>query len=193
MHPVSGAVAERVSIVIPARNEAQNLPYVLKALHLLHKSDAGGVRIGLVDVEALAAAWHEMRGRLGDGSWSVEAMADLSDGLELIVGVHVDPRFGPVAMVGLGGVLTEVLRDVAFALAPVPEDRALDLLRSLRTAAVLDGVRGRPAVDVAAAAAVIARITEVAAAHPEIAEIEVNPLFVSPSGALALDARAIIG
>ena len=64
-------------------------------------------------------------------------------------------------------------------------------MRGLRTAALLDGVRGRPAVDVAAAAAAIARITEVAAAHPEIIEIEVNPLFVSPSGALALDARAI--
>jgi acetate---CoA ligase (ADP-forming) len=95
-------------------------------------------------------------------------------------------------MVGLGGVLTEVLRDVAFALAPVPAAQARDLLRGLRAAALFDGVRGRPAVDLAAAAELVARITEIAAAHPEIAEIEVNPLFVSPSGALALDARAIL-
>ncbi|MEV7616630.1 acetate--CoA ligase family protein [Streptomyces sp. NPDC089799] len=168
-------------------------PYVLKALHLLHKSDAGGVALRLPDRAALLAAYREMRARLGAPAHSVEAMADLSDGIELIVGVNRDPRFGPVAMVGLGGVLTETLRDVAFALAPVPAGRAAELLRGLRAGALLDGVRGRPAVDVAAAAAVIERITEVAAAHPEIAELEVNPLLVRPGGALALDARAVLG
>lgn len=167
-------------------------PYVLKALHLLHKSDAGGVALRLADRDALLAAYRDMRARLGAGSYSVEAMADLSDGIELIVGVNHDPRFGPVAMVGLGGVLTETLRDVAFALAPVPARRAEELLRGLRSAALLAGVRGRPAVDVAAAAAVIERITTVAAAHPEIAELEVNPLLVRPDGALALDARAVL-
>ncbi|MER6313781.1 acetate--CoA ligase family protein [Streptomyces sp. NPDC001581] len=168
-------------------------PYVLKALHLLHKSDAGGVALRLADREALLVAYREMHARLGAPAYSVEAMADLSDGIELIVGVNHDPRFGPVAMVGLGGVLTETLRDVAFALAPVPAGRAEALLRGLRTAALLDGVRGRPAVDVAAAAAAIERITTVAAAHPEIAELEVNPLLVRPDGALALDARAVLG
>ncbi|WP_374772891.1 acetate--CoA ligase family protein [Streptomyces sp. NBC_01310] len=168
-------------------------PYVLKALHLLHKSDAGGVALRLADRDALLAAYRAMHARLGAPAYSVEAMADLSDGIELIVGVNRDPRFGPVAMVGLGGVLTETLRDVAFALAPVPARRAEELLRGLRTAALLAGVRGRPAVDVAAAAAVIERITAVAAAHPEIAELEVNPLLVRPDGALALDARAVLG
>ncbi|WP_327256600.1 acetate--CoA ligase family protein [Streptomyces sp. NBC_01244] len=168
-------------------------PYVLKALHLLHKSDAGGVALRLTDRDALLAAYRDMRARFGAGSYSVEAMADLSDGIELIVGVNRDPRFGPVAMVGLGGVLTETLRDVAFALAPVPARRAEELLRGLRSAALLAGVRGRPAVDVAAAAAAIERITTVAAAHPEIAELEVNPLLVRPDGALALDARAVLG
>ncbi|MFJ3830095.1 acetate--CoA ligase family protein [Streptomyces sp. NPDC090046] len=168
-------------------------PYVLKALHLLHKSDAGGVALRLADRDALLAAYREMHARLGAPAYSVEAMADLTDGIELIVGVNKDPRFGPVALVGLGGVLTETLRDVAFALAPVPARRAEALLRGLRSAALLDGVRGRPAVDVAAAAAVIERITTVAAAHPEIAELEVNPLLVRPDGALALDARAVLG
>ncbi|MGW2583392.1 acetate--CoA ligase family protein [Streptomyces virginiae] len=167
-------------------------PYVLKALHLLHKSDAGGVALRLADRDALLAAYREMHARLGAPAYSVEAMADLTDGIELIVGVNQDPRFGPVALVGLGGVLTESLRDVAFALAPVPARRAETLLRSLRSAALLDGVRGRPAVDVAAAAAVVERITTVAAAHPEIAELEVNPLLVRPDGALALDARAVL-
>lgn len=166
-------------------------PYVLKALHLLHKSDAGGVALGLPDRSALVTAFREMHARLGAASYSVEAMADLTDGVELIVGVHRDPRFGPVAMVGLGGVLTEALHDVAFALAPVPADRAAQLLTGLRTATLLQGIRGRPAVDLAAAAAVIERVTTLAAAHPEIAEIEVNPLLVRPDGALALDARAV--
>ncbi|MEU6300108.1 acetate--CoA ligase family protein [Streptomyces erythrochromogenes] len=167
-------------------------PYVLKALHLLHKSDAGGVALRLADRAALLAAYREMRARLGAPAHSVEAMADLTDGVELIVGVNHDPRFGPVAMVGLGGVLTETFRDVAFALAPVPARRAEELLRGLRSAALLDGVRGRPALDVAAAAAVVERITAAAAAHPEIAELEVNPLLVRPDGALALDARAVL-
>ncbi|MFF7776133.1 acetate--CoA ligase family protein [Streptomyces tanashiensis] len=168
-------------------------PYVLKALHVLHKSDAGGVALRLADQDALLAAYRDMHARLGAPTYSVEAMADLSNGVELIVGVQRDPRFGPVAMVGLGGVLTETLRDVAFALAPVTAGHAEELLRGLRTAALLDGVRGRPTVDVTAAATVIARITEIAAAHPEIAELEVNPLLVRPDGALALDARAVLG
>ncbi|MFE7773785.1 acetate--CoA ligase family protein [Streptomyces sp. NPDC057445] len=167
-------------------------PYVLKALHLLHKSDAGGVALRLADRDALVAAYREMHARLGAASYSVEAMADLSDGVELIVGVNRDPRFGPVAMVGLGGVLTETLHDVAFSLAPVPALRAEHLLRGLRTAGLLAGVRGRPAVDVAAAAEAVALITEVAAAHPEIAELEINPLLVRPGGVLALDARAVL-
>ncbi|MFE4696437.1 acetate--CoA ligase family protein [Streptomyces sp. NPDC056738] len=168
-------------------------PYVLKALHLLHKSDAGGVALGLTGTDEVLAAFREMHARLGAPAYSVEAMADLSDGIELIVGVNRDPRFGPVAMVGLGGVLAESLRDVAFTLAPVTAGRALDLLRGLRTAALLDGVRGRPPVDVAAAAAAIETITAFAAAHPEIAELEVNPLLVGPRGALALDSRAVLG
>ncbi|MFD7879765.1 acetate--CoA ligase family protein [Streptomyces sp. NPDC059766] len=167
-------------------------PYVLKALHLLHKSDAGGVALALAGTDEVLAAFREMHARLGAPAYSVEAMADLSDGIELIVGVNRDPRFGPVAMVGLGGVLAESLRDVAFTLAPVTAGRALDLLRGLRTAALLDGVRGRPPVDVAAAAAAIETITAFAAAHPEIAELEVNPLLVGPRGALALDSRAVL-
>ncbi|MFI9649243.1 acetate--CoA ligase family protein [Streptomyces sp. NPDC052040] len=166
-------------------------PYVLKALHLLHKSDAGGVALGLAGPGELLAAFRDMHARLGAPSYSVEEMADLSDGVELIVGVNRDPRFGPVAMVGLGGVLAEALHDVAFTLAPAPADRALHLLRGLRTASLLDGVRGRPPVDVAAAAHAVETITAFAAAHPEIAELEVNPLLVTPRGVLALDSRAV--
>ncbi|MFJ7956455.1 acetate--CoA ligase family protein [Streptomyces sp. NPDC096319] len=189
--PPAREIADEAGLLAAA--EAFEGPYVLKALHVLHKSDAGGVALRLADRDALLAAYRDMDARLGAPTYSVEAMADLSDGVELIVGVQRDPRFGPVAMVGLGGVLTETLRDVAFALAPVTAEHAAGLLRGLRTAALLDGVRGRPAVDVTAAATVVARLTEIAAAHPEIAELEVNPLLVRPDGALALDARAVLG
>ncbi len=166
-------------------------PVVLKALGLLHKSDAGGVSVGLADADALAAAWLEMDGRLSPPEYSVEAMAPLADGIELIVGARRDPRFGPVALVGLGGVYAELLGDVGVALAPLDRAEAVRLLESLRGAALLKGARGRAAVDVGAAANAAVALSQLAAARPDIAEIEVNPLLVTPEGALALDARII--
>ncbi|MEV6598765.1 acetate--CoA ligase family protein [Actinoplanes sp. NPDC051346] len=167
-------------------------PYVLKAPHLLHKSDAGGVALRLADRAELTAAHERMHGSLGAPSYSVEPMADLTNGIELIVGVRWDPRFGPVALLGLGGVSAEVLRDVVFALAPVSATQARRLLLSLRSAPLLLGHRGAPPVDLDAAAQAIEHLTRVAAAHPELTEIEVNPLLVTPTGALALDARAVV-
>jgi acyl-CoA synthetase (NDP forming) len=177
------------------RDAARRLraPYVLKATGLLHKSDAGGVALGLEDEEELVAAYRDMTDRLAPPGFSVEEMADTRDGVELIVGARQDPRFGPVLLVGLGGTLTEVLRDTAFALAPVTPAAARALLESLRTAPLLHGVRGRPGVDLDAVAAAVARISELAAAHPEIDEIEVNPLLATPRGVTALDARIVPG
>lgn len=172
--------------------ERLGYPVVLKALGLLHKSDAGGVALGLTDQGALRGAYRKMDARLHAPGYCLEAMADTRHGVELIVGVRRDPRFGPVALVGLGGMFTEVLRDVAFALAPVTPAQARRLLDSLRASPLLRGVRGRPPVDLAAAAAAIAAITAVAAAHPEIADLEVNPLLAAPAGCLGLDARIVL-
>ncbi len=166
-------------------------PVVLKALGSLHKSDAGGVVLGLADTEATEAAYLDLVARLDPPAVSVEVMADLDAGVELIVGCLRDPRFGPVLMVGLGGVFAEVLGDTAVALAPVTRDGALGLLASLRGAALLRGVRGRKPVDLDALADLVSRVSRVAAAHPELAELEVNPVLASPTGALALDARAV--
>ncbi len=116
----------------------------------------------------------------------------MRDGVELVVGATRDARFGPVVLVGLGGILVETLRDTALALAPLDTAAAERLLRSLRASAVLDGVRGRPAVDVAAAARAVVALGDAMAAHPEIAELEVNPLLVTPRGAIALDARVAL-
>ncbi len=168
-------------------------PIVVKALGQLHKSDSGGVAVGLRGPEEVADAVERMQRKLSPPSYSVEAMAPLSQGLELIVGAKRDPRFGPILLVGAGGLYAEIVKDVAVALAPVTEAAAEALLRSLRIAPLLDGARGRPAVDVGAAARAAAALSRVAAEHPEIAEVEINPLLALPDGALGLDARIVLG
>ena len=168
---------------------ALGYPVVLKALGTLHKSDAGGVVVGLADAAAVAAGAADMERRLAPPGFSVERMAPLADGVELLIGARRDARFGPIAVAGLGGLYTEVLADAAVALAPVGEDAAHELLLSLRGAPLLTGARGRPPLDVRAAAAALAALSRVAAEHPELAALEINPLLVLPEGALGLDAR----
>ena len=113
-------------------------------------------------------------------------MAPLADGVELLIGARWDARFGPVALVGLGGVYAEVMRDVRrVARARSPRRRPPRRCSArCESFALLDGARGRPALDVAAAARALAALSLVAAAHPEIAELEVNPLLVLPDGAV---------
>jgi succinyl-CoA synthetase beta subunit len=167
-------------------------PVVLKALGELHKSDSGGVAVGLQGPEQLNDAFTRMEGALSPPAYSVEAMAPLTQGLELIVGAKRDPRFGPILLVGAGGLYAEIVKDVAVALAPVTEAAAEALFRSLQTAPLLDGARGKPAVDVGAAARVAAALSRFAAQHPEVAEVEINPLLALPDGAFALDARIVL-
>jgi acyl-CoA synthetase (NDP forming) len=166
-------------------------PVVVKALGMLHKSDSGGVALGLGDEDAVARAVARLEERLRPPAFSLERMAPVDDGVELLVGARWDPRFGPVVLVGLGGLFTEILRDVSVALAPVDPGAAERLILSLRAAPLLRGARGRPALDVAAAAEAVARLSRIAASHPEIAELEVNPLLVTADGAVGLDARLV--
>ena len=184
--------AHRVGDADEARAAALELgyPVVVKALGLLHKSDAGGVALGIEDQRALEAVLAGMA-TLSTEGYSVERIAPVAEGAELIAGCIRDPRFGPVVLVGLGGIYAELLDDIAVALAPVDAAQAEELLRSLRGAAILAGARGRPPLDVRAAAESIAALSRLAASRPDLAEIEINPLLVTPSGALALDARAL--
>ncbi|WP_427005772.1 acetate--CoA ligase family protein [Pseudarthrobacter sp. H2] len=172
--------------------ESLKYPLVLKALGDEHKSDRGGVILGIDNQVALLAAWRDVTARLAPPSCSIEEMADLSGAVELLVGVRRDPRFGPLVLVGLGGVFAEILHDVRCALGPVTSQQAKDMLLSLRGAALLTGARGRAPVDLDAAADVVARLSDLAAAHPEINEIECNPVAATPSGAIALDARIVL-
>jgi len=186
--------AHRVASLDEARAAAAELAYpvALKALGLLHKSDVGGVALGLEDEQAVEQALARMATLSGEG-YSVERMAPVAEGAELIVGCLNDPRFGPVVLVGLGGIYAELLEDTAVALAPVDEHEAEGLILSLRGAPILKGARGRPALDVRAAARVLAALSGLAASRPDLAEVEINPLLVLPEGALALDARAVSG
>jgi acetate---CoA ligase (ADP-forming) len=189
------ADARRVTSWGEAREAAADVgyPVVLKALGTIHKSDLGGVVVGLADETALRAAFEELGERLEPPEFSVEAAAPVGEGLELIVGSRWDPRFGPVLVVGVGGLYAEIVRDVAVALAPATVADAAELMDSLRAAPLLAGVRGRPPLDVDAAARAAAALSRVAAEHPEIAELEINPLLVLPDGCLGLDARIVEG
>jgi acetate---CoA ligase (ADP-forming) len=173
-----------------AAAEELGFPVVLKALAATHKSDLGGVVVGIPDKPALELQLSRMATLSSE--YSVERTAPVSDGVELIVGTKRDPRFGPVTLVGVGGLYAEVLEDVAVALAPVSDRDAEGLIRSLRGAPLLTGARGRSALDIPAAAKAIAAISRLAAEHPEIQEVEVNPLLVLPEGALGLDARVVL-
>ncbi|GAA2358020.1 acetate--CoA ligase family protein [Saccharopolyspora halophila] len=186
--------AHRVETEAELVERARDLryPLVLKALGDDHKSDRGGVMLNLRTEEQLVTAWADLQARLAPPAVSMEEMADLSAAVELIVGVRRDPTFGPLVLVGIGGIFTELLHDTVSALGPISTAQALDMFQRLRGACLLDGYRGKPSVNVAAAATLVAQLSEFAAAHPEIGEIECNPVAVTPHTAVALDARIIL-
>ena len=167
-------------------------PLVLKHLGSEHKSDEGGVLLDITDSAALLRGWEMLQEHFPPAACSVEEMADLTHVTELLVGARRDPRFGSVVLVGIGGIFAEILSDVRCALAPVTPAAARDLLLGLRGSALLTGARGRPPVDIDAAALIVARLSRFAAEHPEIAEVECNPVAVTPRGAVALDARIVL-
>ena len=189
--PLAECRAARTADEVVAAAGEIGYPVVLKALGLLHKSDAGGVALGLGDEHALVAAHERMEAAIAPKGYAVEQMVAAEGAVELIVGCRRDPRFGPLVLVGLGGVYAEVLRDVAVALAPAEPAELEELILSLRGAALLTGARGRASIELAAVAQAAAALSRLAAAHPEIAEIEVNPLLATPDGAIGLDARVV--
>ena len=165
-------------------------PYVVKIVSadIPHKTDAGGVRIGVPDHAALRQAVAEVidtvRTRRPDAKLEGVMVSQLvTAGTETLIGVVNDPVFGPVVAFGLGGVLTEVLHDVTYRVAPFGRDTALSMIAELRGKALFAGVRGRPALDVGAVADALAAISQLAwTARERIEEIDVNPLLVLPQG-----------
>jgi acetate---CoA ligase (ADP-forming) len=167
-------------------------PVVLKAMGLAHKTEAHGVALNLGDEPALRAAFAAMRRRTRSLSFAVEAMVQRPGSVELIMGVRQDASFGPVAMVGMGGIAAELLADTAVGLAPLTHERARRMLGSLRQAPLLKGWRGAEPIDLDAAAAVLVTIARAGAEHPEYSELEVNPVLAHPGGAIALDAHGVL-
>jgi ATP-grasp domain len=174
------------------------LPVVVKVDHpaLSHKSDVGGVRLGLASEHAVRRAASDLLA-LADGA--AVLVQPQRSGVEIAVGGVRDPGFGPVVMAGLGGVLVEVSNDVRLAVAPVDEAQAAAMLAALRGAAVLGfpgrkdalrpGARGRPAADIGALATLISRVSRLLVDFPEIAELDLNPVLAGPAGCVAVDWR----
>ncbi len=167
-------------------------PVVAKVAHpaLTHKSDVGGVRLGLFTADAVQSAAADLLA-LADGA--AVLVQPQREGIELVIGGVRDPEFGPVIMTGFGGVLVEARRDVQLAVAPVDEAQAGALLRSLRGAAVFTGLRGRPPVDLAPVAAMIVAVGDLMAGHPEISELDLNPVLVGASASIVVDWRILAG
>ena len=177
-------------------------PVVLKAQSaaLSHKSDVGAVALALRDADAVRAAWATMQGKLAslrpapelDGIL-VEKMA--SKGMELIVGARVDPDWGPVLLVGAGGVLAEAIGDTLLLMPDVTPEDALDALMRLKSAKLFGGFRGSPKLDVRAAAEAISLMGAFVRGNPRVRELDINPLLVHPEGqgVTALDALMVIG
>jgi acyl-CoA synthetase (NDP forming) len=167
-------------------------PVVVKVDHpeLTHKSDVGGVRLGLSSEEDVIEAAAELLGLAPGAGVMVQHQ---HRGVELLVGGVRDPEFGAMVMAGLGGVLVEVERDVQMAVAPVDAGQAEAMLRSLRGAAVFTGLRGCPPVDLGFVADTVVAVGDLMTAYPEIAELDLNPVLAGPDGSLAVDWRIRVG
>ncbi len=191
------AVVADPDAVIAAWRDMGGGPVALKldATDLAHKTEAGGVRLDLRDepaIRAAVASLVEAAGRAGAAlrGLLVEPMA--APGVELIVGGRRDAVFGPAVIVGLGGILAEVLDDVAVMLAPVPEEEVRRRLEALRAAPILRGARGRPGADMDALASLVAAVGRVLMADPAILEIDLNPVIAGPTGVVAVDALVVV-
>ncbi len=174
-------------------------PVVLKIVspEIVHKSDIGGVKLGLKDEAAVGAAFDEVMAAAKRASpkahihgVSVQAMA--RPGTEVILGMSKDPQFGPVIMFGLGGVLVEVLKDVAFRIVPLAQRDASQMVREIKGFPVLQGYRGQDPADIARLEEAILTLSKFVEGHPEIKELDLNPIFAYKDGLAAVDARIVL-
>lgn len=198
-------VAATATTLATTREEAQQqaesmgYPVVLKVVSpdIAHKSDVGGVKLNLQNAEEVGEAFDEIMANAQKAEpnakilgVSVQEMA--KQGTEVIVGMTTDPQFGPVMMFGLGGIMVEVLKDVSFRLVPLEEKDARQMIAEIKGKPILDGVRGQPAADVEALEKTILQVSQFVEQHPEIRELDLNPVFAYPDGAMAVDARIVV-
>lgn len=181
------------------RAEEIGYPLVLKVVSrdIIHKSDVGGVAVGLRDEKELRHAWNEMYVSIAEQQpfaniegFLVEELAPR--GVEVIVGALRDEQFGPAVMFGMGGVAVELIKDVSFRLAPLSEAEAIEMMKECKGFPLLTGFRGNPAKDIEAVAKVIVTLADIISESRLVKEFEINPLVVHEKGCIALDARAIL-
>jgi acetyl coenzyme A synthetase (ADP forming)-like protein len=210
--PEGKLVCDAYSIPVPQEGVAKSaseavrlatemgFPVVMKIVspEILHKTEAGGVLVGLKnasDVEQGYRTIMDNARRYNDKAnlVGVQVQQMLTGGHEVIVGAVTDPSFGKLVAFGLGGVLVEVLKDVTFRLAPMTNDEALGMLDSIEAADVLKGVRGEKPVNREALALILQHVSALVSDFPEISEMDLNPVFATPKGAIAADVRIVIG
>jgi acyl-CoA synthetase (NDP forming) len=164
---------------------------------VVHKSDSGGVKLGLANATQVGKAYDEIMSSVKkaypeaqiDGV-SVQTMAP--PGVEVIVGMSKDAQFGPVLMFGLGGILVEVLKDVSFRIVPVTERDAGEMVKEIKGYPLLQGYRGQKPANIPALEQLIVKVSQFVEKNPQIRELDLNPIFAYPDKAVAVDARIIL-
>jgi len=169
-------------------------PMVLKACssELVHKTEKGLVHTGITDLDEAKSAYDLLVEGMGKTGVHVLAQEMIKGKRELVVGLVRDPQFGPCVMFGLGGIFTEVLKDVSFRVAPVSRSDALDLMEDIRGKKILDSFRGMPPVDRNLLADIITAVGKIGIDHDMVLEIDVNPLIISKGKPIAVDAAIIL-
>jgi len=174
-------------------------PVVLKIASpdIVHKSDAGGVKLGLKTSKQVAKAYDDILAairreypRAAIQGVSVQKMA--RPGVEVIIGMSKDPQFGPVLMFGLGGILVEILKDVSFRIVPLTRRDASEMIREIKGYSLLEGYRGQEPVDVSSLEELLIKVSSFVEQNPEVKELDLNPTFAYSDGAVAVDARVIL-
>ncbi len=164
---------------------------------IVHKSDAGGVKLGLKTANQVGKAYDQILQAIRQKypqariqGVAVQRMA--RPGVEVIIGMSKDPQFGPVLMFGLGGILVEVLKDVSFRIVPLARRDAAEMIREIKGYPLLEGYRGQEAVDVSYLEELLLKVSDFAEQNPEVKELDLNPIFAYSDGAVAVDARVIL-
>lgn len=198
---VPHALARNADEAVSAARQME-YPVVMKIAgpKILHKTDVGGVRLNLKDENSVRSAFDDMiasvKAKMGQDVeiWGVLIQKMLPPGKETILGMTRDERFGPLIMFGLGGIYAEALHDVSFRSAPIRENSAKVMINSIRSYKLLEGVRGEPPSDLAAVADALLRLSQLVTDHPQIKELDINPLiaYAQGKGAIAADARIIL-
>ncbi|MCL6639219.1 MAG: acetate--CoA ligase family protein [Firmicutes bacterium] len=192
----SGRAAGREEALRLAGQMGFPLVMKLDSPDISHKSEVGGVVTGIAGLDAVGAAYDGIMASVavrapGARVEGVILQECVTGGVEVILGARRDPQFGPVLVYGLGGIYTEILRDVSFRVAPVDRAEALKMMAETKTYPLLTGARGRTAADVEALAGTIVRLSQLLLDCPEILEMDINPLMAGPDGVVALDARIV--